>query len=50
MSKQARKDELQKLHKLVSKRSPIETIDHEYTLYEIAIITRAGQSYSIRNE
>jgi formylmethanofuran dehydrogenase subunit A len=47
MSKKARESQIQKLHKLVSKRSLIETIDREYSLYEIAIITRAGQALAL---
>lgn len=47
MSKRAREGEFKRLHKLTGKRSLIETIDREYTLYEIAIITRAGQAVAL---
>ena len=47
MSKRARESQLQKLHRLTSKRSLIGTIDREYTLYEIATVTRAGQAVAL---
>jgi formylmethanofuran dehydrogenase subunit A len=47
MSKQARESEIQKLHALMGKRSAIETINREYSLYEVATITRAGQAVAL---
>lgn len=47
MSRQARESRLQKLHRLTDKRSLIGTIDREYTLYEIATVTRAGQAVAL---
>jgi len=47
MSKRARENQLQKLHKRTSKHSLIGTIDREYNLYEIATVTRAGQSVAL---
>ncbi|MEM0313467.1 MAG: formylmethanofuran dehydrogenase subunit A [Candidatus Bathyarchaeia archaeon] len=47
MSKKAREAELQKLNPAVAKRSLITTIDREYTLYEVAAITRAGQAVAL---
>jgi formylmethanofuran dehydrogenase subunit A len=47
MSRRARESELQRLHAVTGKRSIIETINREYTLYEIAIATRAGQAVAL---
>jgi formylmethanofuran dehydrogenase subunit A len=47
MSKRARESEIQKLHALTGKRSAIETINREYSLYELATITRAGQAVAL---
>lgn len=47
MSRKAREQEIQKLHPAVGKRSLITTIDREYSLYDIAIITRAGQALAL---
>jgi formylmethanofuran dehydrogenase subunit A len=47
MSKQARESQLQKLHRLAPRRSLIGTLDREYTLYELAIVTRAGQAMAL---
>ncbi len=47
MSKQARNIQLERLHKLTNKRSIIGTIDREYSLFEIATVTRAGQAVAL---
>ncbi|MCS7115697.1 MAG: formylmethanofuran dehydrogenase subunit A [Nitrososphaerota archaeon] len=47
MSQKARELEIQKLHPAVGKRSLITTINREYDLYEIAVITRAGQALAL---
>ena len=47
LSKKYRDKTISKVHKAVNKMSIIPTIDREYDLNEIAIITRAGQAKSL---
>ncbi len=42
MSKKFREEVMQKLSKAALKRAALPAVDREYTLYEIAIVTRAG--------
>ena len=42
MSKKFREEAMQKLSKAALKRVALPAVDREYTLYEIAIVTRAG--------
>lgn len=44
MSKEARKKTIDRIHKRARRKSLLPSIDREYTLYEIAIVTRAGQA------
>ncbi|MFQ6094507.1 MAG: formylmethanofuran dehydrogenase subunit A [Candidatus Bathyarchaeia archaeon] len=44
MSKAARNRTLKRINKRARSKSLLESIDREYTLYEIAIVTRAGQA------
>lgn len=44
MSSKAREEVSKKLHEETSRRSILATLDREYSLYEIAVITRAGQA------
>jgi len=44
MSRKARDEVAAKLHAETARRSILATIDREYSLYEIAVITRAGQA------
>jgi formylmethanofuran dehydrogenase subunit A len=47
MSQKYREDTISEIHKAVNKRSIIPTMDREYGLNEIAVITRAGQAKSL---
>ncbi len=47
MSKKYREDFMKKMNKAVEKRAIISSLDREYSLYEIAIITRAAQAKSL---
>lgn len=47
MDKGFRRDMLQKIHPEAQKASIVGTLDREYTLYEIAILTRAGPARSL---
>ena len=47
MDKGFRRDMLQKIHPDAQKASIVGTLDREYTLYEIAIMTRAGPARSL---
>ncbi len=42
MSKEAREKELKKVNRRARRRSLLPSIEREYTLYEVAIVTRAG--------
>ena len=42
MSKRAREKTLSEIHRAASSRSTLPSLDREYSLYEIAIVTRAG--------
>ena len=44
MSKEARKRTLNRISKKARSKSPLESIDREYTFNEIAVVTRAGQA------
>jgi len=44
MSRKAREEVLKKIHEEASRRSVIATLDREYSLQEIATVTRAGQA------
>ncbi len=47
ISKKAREDMLKKINKRARKRSLLPTIDRELSLYELAIVTRAGQAKAL---
>ena len=47
MSEPARKAQLERVHKGVERSSSIATLDREYDLYEVAVITRAGQAKAL---
>jgi formylmethanofuran dehydrogenase subunit A len=47
MSRKAREATLKKCHKKAQKKSLLPTIDREYSLYELAIITRAGTAKAL---
>lgn len=47
MSRKYRKKTISELNKAVNDRSTIHAIDREYSLYEIAVITRAGQAKAL---
>jgi len=47
MSKKARKATLKKIHPRARSRSLVPSIDREYTFYELAIATRAGQAKAL---
>ena len=47
MSKKAREATLMKCHKKAQKKSLLPSIDRELTLYELAIMTRAGQAKAL---
>ena len=47
MNLKARKNMLNKINRKASKNSLLQSIDREYNLYEIAIITRAGQAKAL---
>lgn len=47
MSKKARKATLKKIHPRARNRSLLPSIDREYTFYELAIATRAGQAKAL---
>jgi len=47
MDKTFRKEKLRTIHKEAQKATILETIDREYTLYDIAILTRAGPAKSL---
>lgn len=47
MDKSFRRDMLQKIHPDAAKASTLASLDREYTLYEIAIMTRAGPARSL---
>ncbi len=47
MSKKAREKEIQELHPAIGKRATIMSIDREYSLYDIATVTRSGQALAL---
>jgi len=47
MSRKAREENFKKLHKRAQKKSLLPSIDREMSLYEIAIMTRAGQARAL---
>ncbi|MCK4633566.1 formylmethanofuran dehydrogenase subunit A [Candidatus Bathyarchaeota archaeon] len=47
MSRKARDDVMKKVNKKTRRKAPLSTIDREYSLYEIAIATRAGQAKAL---
>lgn len=47
MSKKARDDKLAKVHDNAAKKSTLKDLDREYTLEEIAIVTRAGTARTL---
>ena len=47
MDKSFRRDMMQKIHPDAAKSSTLASLDREYTLYEIAIMTRAGPAKSL---
>jgi formylmethanofuran dehydrogenase subunit A len=47
ISKRARENMLKKINKRARKRSLLPTIDRELSLYELAIVTRAGQAKAL---
>jgi len=47
MSRKAREEALSKFHADTQRRSILATLNREYTLYEIAVITRAGQALAL---
>ncbi len=47
MSRKAREKMLKKINKKARKRSLLPNLDREYSLYEIAIVTRAGQAKAL---
>ncbi len=47
MSRKAREETFKKIHKRAQKRSLLPSIDREMSLYEIAIMTRAGQARAL---
>ena len=47
MSQQAREKTMKKINKKARSKSLLSTIDREYTPYEIAIVTRAGQAKAL---
>ncbi len=47
MSEKYREKTISEVHKAVNKRSVVPTLDREYDLNEIAVITRAGQAKSL---
>ena len=47
MSVKAREEELKRMNRRAVKRSVLPTIDREYSLYEIAVITRAGPARAL---
>jgi formylmethanofuran dehydrogenase subunit A len=47
ISKKARENMLKKINKRARKRSLLPTIDRELSLYELAIVTRAGQAKAL---
>jgi formylmethanofuran dehydrogenase subunit A len=47
MDKNFRRDMMQKIHPDAQKASILESLDREYSLYEIAIMTRAGPARSL---
>jgi len=47
MSRRAREETLKRIHARAKRRNPLPSIDREYTLYEVAIVTRAGQARAL---
>ncbi len=47
MSQTARKKTLSKIHKRARRKSLLTSVDREYSFYEIAIVTRAGQAKAL---
>lgn len=47
MSKRARKKTISKIHKRARRKSLLPSIGREYSFYEIAIVTRAGQAKAL---
>ena len=47
MSRKAREETFKKIHKRAQKRSLLPSIDREMSLYEIAVMTRAGQARAL---
>lgn len=47
MSTHAREAQMERVHKNVVKMSGLHTLDREYDLYDIAIVTRAGQARAL---
>ena len=47
VSKKARKETMERIHRLAKERTSLEGIEREFDLYEIAIVTRAGTAKAL---
>ncbi len=47
MSRKAREEMIQKVHKVVHSRTQLASIDREYSLFEVAVCTRAGTAKAL---